>query len=163
MNIINLNSNLVIWSSKNKLTSDKVVLVKGQPYSWKVNTRNSEVSEITSSDTWKFYLGGLGVINFAPYPAALLAPNNSSTLERNSNGEITFKWDGSDPDDGDDLVYTLYVDAIDGKQTPAASQTDLSVKTLNVALDAGTTYYWRIKTFDGKNNSYSVVRSFKTK
>ena len=56
-----------------------------------------------------------------------------------------------------------YVDAIDGKQTPAASQTDLSVKTLNVALDAGTTYYWRIKTFDGKNNSYSVVRSFKTK
>ena len=163
LNIINLNSNLVIWSSKNKLTSDKVVLVKGQPYSWKVNTRNSEVSEITSSDTWKFYLGGLGVINFAPYPAALLAPNNSSTLERNSNGEITFKWDGSDPDDGDDLVYTLYVDAIDGKQTPAASQTDLSVKTLNVALDAGTTYYWRIKTFDGKNNSYSVVRSFKTK
>lgn len=163
LNIINLNSNLVIWSSKNKLTSDKVVLVKGQPYSWKVNTRNSEVSEITSSDTWKFYLGGLGVINFAPYPAALLAPNNSSTLERNSNGEITFKWDGSDPDDGDDLVYTLYVDAIDGKQTPSASQTDLSVKTLNVALDAGTTYYWRIKTFDGKNNSYSVVRSFKTK
>lgn len=163
LNIINLNSNLVIWSSKNKFTSDKVVLVKGQPYSWKVNTRNSEVSEITSSDTWKFYLGGLGVINFAPYPAALLAPNNSSTLERNSNGEITFKWDGSDPDDGDDLVYTLYVDAIDGKQTPAASQTDLSVKTLNVALDAGTTYYWRIKTFDGKNNSYSVVRSFKTK
>ena len=163
LNIINLNSNLVIWSSKNKLTSDKVVLVKGQPYSWKVNTRNSEVSEITSSDTWKFYLGGLGVINFAPYPAALLAPNNSSTLERNSNGEITFKWDGSDPDDGDDLVYTLYVDTIDGKQTPAASQTDLSVKTLNVALDAGTTYYWRIKTFDGKNNSYSVVRSFKTK
>ena len=163
LNIINLNSNLVIWSSKNKLTSDKVVLVKGQPYSWKVNTRNSEVSEITSSDTWKFYLGGLGVVNFAPYPAALLAPNNSSTLERNSNGEITFKWDGSDPDDGDDLVYTLYVDAIDGKQTPAASQTDLSVKTLNVALDAGITYYWRIKTFDGKNNSYSVVRSFKTK
>jgi hypothetical protein len=163
LNIINLNSNLVIWSSKNKLTSDKVVLVKGQPYSWKVNTRNSEVSEITSSDTWKFYLGGLGVINFAPYPAALLAPNNSSTLERNSNGEITFKWDGSDPDDGDDLVYTLYVDTIDGKQTPAASQTDLSVKTLNVALDAGSTYYWRIKTFDGKNNSYSVVRSFKTK
>jgi hypothetical protein len=162
LNIINLNSNLV-WSSKNKLTSDKVVLVKGQPYSWKVNTRNSEVSEITSSDTWKFYLGGLGVINFAPYPAALLAPNNSSTLERNSNGEITFKWDGSDPDDGDDLVYTFYVDTIDGKQTPAASQTDLSVKTLNVALDAGTTYYWRIKTFDGKNNSYSVVRSFKTK
>ena len=52
LNITNLNSNSVIWSSKNKLTSDKVILVKGQPYSWKVNTRNSEVSDITSSDTW---------------------------------------------------------------------------------------------------------------
>tara|TARA_B100001059_G_scaffold53701_1_gene48071 strand:- start:433 stop:1131 length:699 start_codon:yes stop_codon:yes gene_type:complete len=163
LNITNLNSNSVIWSSKNKLTSDKVILVKGQPYSWKVNTRNSEVSDITSSDTWKFYLGGLGVINYAPYPAALLAPNNSATVERNSNGEISFTWEGSDPDDGDDLVYTLYVDTIDGKQTPSTSLSDLSVKTLNVALDPGTTYYWRIKTFDGKNNSYSVVRSFKTK
>jgi hypothetical protein len=163
LNITNLNSNSVIWSSKNKLTSDKVILVKGQPYSWKVNTRNSEVSDITSSDTWKFYLGGLGVINFAPYPAALLSPNNSSTVERDSEGKITFSWDGSDPDDGDSLLYTLYIDTIDGKQSPSASHTNLSVKTLNVVLDAGKTYYWMVKTFDGKNNSYSVVRTFKTK
>ena len=80
-----------------------------------------------------------------------------------AEGKITFTWDGSDPDDGDTLVYTLYVDTIDGKQTPLASQTGLSVKTLDVALVEGSTYYWRVKTFDGKNNSYSVVRSFKTK
>jgi hypothetical protein len=158
-----MNSNSVIWNSKNKLTNDTVVLVKGQPYSWSVNTRNSEVSEITSSDTWKFYLGGLGVVNFAPYPATLKTPNNSSTVERDSEGKITFTWDGSDPDAEDTLTYTLYVDTIDGKQSPSASQTDLSVKTLDVELSSGSTYYWRVKTFDGKNNSYSVVRSFKTK
>jgi len=163
LKITNLNSNSIIWNSKNKLTSDTVVLVKGQPYSWSVNTRNSEVSDITSSDTWKFYLGGLGVVNFAPYPATLKSPNNSSTVERDADGKITFTWDGSDPDDGDTLVYSLYVDSIDGKQTPLASQTGLSVKTLNVALVGGTTYYWRVKTFDGKNNSYSIVRTFKTK
>lgn len=163
LKITNINSNSIIWNSKNKFTSDTVVLVKGQPYSWSVNTRNSEVSDITSSDTWKFYLGGLGVVNFAPYPATLKSPNNSSTVERDSEGKISFAWDGSDPDDGDTLLYTLYVDTVDGKQAPSASQTDLSVKTLDLELSSGSTYYWRVKTFDGKNNSYSVVRSFKTK
>ena len=163
LNITNLNNNNIVWSSKNESTTDKVILEKGQPYSWKVNTRNSDVSDITSSDTWKFYLGGLGSINFAPYPAALLSPNNSSTIDRNTNGEITFEWEGSDPDDTDNLVYTLYIDTVDGKQTPSTSLTDLTVETINVALDAGNTYYWRVKTSDGKNSSYSVVRSFKTK
>ena len=128
-----------------------------------MNTRNRDVSDITSSDTWKFYLGGLGSINFAPYPAALLSPNNSSTIDRNTNGEITFEWEGRDPDDADNLVYTLYIDKVDGKQTPSTSLTDLTVETINVALDAGNTYYWRVKTSDGKNSSFSVVRSFKTK
>ena len=105
----------------------------------------------------------MGSINFAPYPAALLSPNNSSTIDRNSNGEITFEWEGSDPDDADNLVYTLYIDTVDGKQTPSTSLTDLTVETIDVALDAANTYYWRVKTSDGKNSSYSVVRSFKTK
>ena len=74
---------------------------------------------------------------------------------------MTFTWDGSDPD-GDSLNYTLYVDATDGKQTPPTAQTDLTVKTLAVALDAATTYYWRVKTSDGTNSSYSIVYSFKT-
>ena len=103
------------------------------------------------------------MVNFAPYPASLKTPNNSSTVERDSEGKITFTWDGSDPDSEDTLTYTLYVDTIDGKQSPLASQTDLSVKTLDVELLPDSTYYWRVKTFDGKNNSYSVVRSFKTK
>ena len=68
LKITNLNSNSIIWNSKNKFTSDTVVLVKGQPYSWSVNTRNSEVSDITSSDTWKFYLGGLGAKLTTPSP-----------------------------------------------------------------------------------------------
>jgi hypothetical protein len=65
--------------------------------------------------------------------------------------------------DLNNLVYTLYIDTVDGKQTPSTSLTDLSIETINVALDAGNTYYWRVKTSDGKNSSYSVVRSFKTK
>ncbi|MBK56805.1 MAG: hypothetical protein CMC84_05885, partial [Flavobacteriaceae bacterium] len=72
-------------------------------------------------------------------------------------------WEGSDPDSGDTLAYTLYVDKTDGKQAPPTEQTGLSVKTLDVALDAATIYYWRVKTTDGTNSSYSIVYSFKTK
>ena len=61
------------------------------------------------------------------------------------------------------MGYTLYVDKTDGKQTPPSTQTGLSAKTLDVALDADTVYYWRVKTTDGTNSSYSIVYSFKTK
>ena len=76
--------------------------------------------------------------------------------------EPQFTWEGSDPDSGDTLTYTLYVDATDGKQTPPSAQTGISAKTLDVALEAATTYYWRVKTSDGTNSSYSIVYSFKT-
>ena len=32
----------------------------------------------------------------------------------------------------------------------------------DVELDASTTYYWRVKSSDGTNASYSIVYSFKT-
>jgi|TARA_B110000908_G_C10237871_1_gene444403 hypothetical protein len=163
LKITNLNSNKIVWESKNKTTTSTVVLDKGQPYSWSVNSRNSNVSDIVSSDTWKFYLGGLGVVNYAPFPATLKTPANSSTVSRDANGKITFTWEGNDPDVGDTLQYTFYVDKIDGKQTPSSDHTDLSAEKLEVTLDAASTYYWRVKTSDGKNNSYSLVRTFKTK
>jgi|TARA_B110000238_G_C16111725_1_gene433003 hypothetical protein len=163
LKITNLNSNKVVWKSKNDSTTTTVVLDKGQPYSWSVNSRNSNVSDIVSSDTWKFFLGGLGVVNYAPYPATLKKPANSSTVSRDANDKITFTWEGNDPDAGDALQYTLYVDKIDGKQTPKSENTNLSAKQLDVVLDAASTYYWRVKTSDGKNNSYSLIRTFKTK
>ena len=33
---------------------------------------------------------------------------------------------------------------------------------LDAELDAATTYYWRVKTSDGTNASYSIVYSPKT-
>ena len=163
LKITNLNSNKIVWNSKNTTVTSTAVLDKGQPYSWSVNSRNSNVSDIISSDTWKFFIGGLGVVNYAPYPATLKTPANSSTVSRDANGKISFRWEGNDPDVGDTLIYTLYVDKIDGKQTPNSDHTDLTTNELDVVLDGATTYYWRVKTSDGKNNSYSIVRTFKTK
>jgi hypothetical protein len=142
-------------------TSTKVTLDKGVPYSWVVTSKSTKSSVTTPSDTWKFYLEGTGFANYAPFPADLKAPSSGSTVKR-TDGKATFTWEGSDPDSGDTLAYTLYVDTTDGKQTPSSAQTDLSVLTLDVALDAATTYYWRVKSSDGTNSSYSTVYTFKT-
>ncbi|MDA0757431.1 MAG: hypothetical protein O3C01_02030 [Bacteroidetes bacterium] len=58
---------------------------------------------------------------------------------------------------GDTLKYILYVDMVDGKQTPVAALSNLTTKTASVALEPATTYYWRVKTSDSINSSYSIV------
>ena len=161
LKITDLNSNVATNKTGLTTTSTKVTLDKGVPYSWFVTSKSTKSSVTTPSDTWKFYLAGTGVANYAPFPADLKAPSSGSTLKR-TDGKVTFTWEGSDPDSGDTLTYTLYVDTTDGKQTPASAQTDLSVLTLDVALDAATTYYWRVKSSDGTNSSYSTVYTFKT-
>jgi hypothetical protein len=161
LKITDLNSSVATNKTGLTTTSTKVTLDKGVPYSWVVTSKSTKSSVTTPSDTWKFYLAGTGVANYAPFPADLKAPSSGSTVKR-TDGKVTFTWEGSDPDSGDTLTYTLYVDTTDGKQTPASAQTDLSVLTLDVALDAATTYYWRVKSSDGTNSSYSTIYTFKT-
>ena len=135
---------------------------KGQPYSWKVISKNTSTTQTGTSSSWKFYLAGQGIKNYAPFPADLKTPTSGSTISRSSDGKITFTWEGSDPDQNDELKYTLYVDKTDGKQSPASDLTNISAKTADVALDGETLYYWRVKTSDGTNSSFSIVYTFRT-
>ena len=162
LKITNLDNNSVTNKTGLTSTSTKVTLVKGLPYSWNITSRATGTQSTAVSDTWKFYLAGVGVANYAPFPADLKTPASGSTITRDGDGKVAFTWDGSDPDTGDTLKYTLYVDTTDGKQTPATALSNLTAKTASVALEAATTYYWRVKTSDGTNSSYSIVYSFKT-
>ena len=162
LKVTNLDTSVITNKTALTSTSTKVTLDKGVPYSWNITSKSTASTTSTASDTWKFYLAGTGIVNYAPFPADLKTPASGSTVTRDGDGKVTFTWDGSDPDTGDTLTYTLYVDTTDGKQTPPSAQTDLSVKTLAVALEAATTYYWRVKISDGTNASYSLVYPFKT-
>ena len=71
------------------------------------------------------------MVNYAPFPADLTAPASGSTITL-SEGKATFTWDGSDPDSGDTLSYTVYVDTVDGKQTPTSALSNLSSETVDV-------------------------------
>ena len=162
LQVTNLNTSAVVNKTGLTSTNSTVELDKGQPYIWKVISKNTSTTQTGTSSSWKFYLAGQGIKNYAPFPADLKAPASGSTVSRSSDGKVTFTWEGSDPDQGDELKYTLYVDKTDGKQSPANDLTNITEKTVDVALDAGTLYYWRVKTSDGTNSSFSMVYSFKT-
>ncbi len=162
LKITDLNSNSVTNKTALTTTTTKATLDKGVPYSWNITSKSTASSTNTASDTWKFYLAGTGIVNYAPFPADLKTPASGSTVTRDGDSKVAFTWDGSDPDTDDTLTYTLYVDTTDGKQTPATALSNLTEKTASVELAAATTYYWRVKTSDGVNSSYSIVYSFKT-
>ena len=159
--ITNLNTSVATNKNGISTTSTTATLNKGVPYSWRVTSKSTSSTTTTPSDLWKFYLAGDGVVNYAPFPAELKTPASGSTISL-TDGKATFSWEGTDPDSNDTLTYTLYVDTVDGKQTPSTSLSNLSDESVDVELEAATTYYWRVKTSDGTNASYSIVYSFKT-
>ena len=162
LKITNLNTNQI--TNKNGLTSTNttVALSKGAPYSWQITSKNSQTTQTASSSTWKFYLAGAsGETSYAPFPADLKSPNSGATVERDSDGKVKLTWEGSDPDTSSGLKYTVYLDKTDGKQDPSDDHKDLDASELTVAVDAESVYYWRVKTTDGTNVSYSYIYSFR--
>ena len=156
--ITNLNTSEVTTQTGITTTSTTTTLTRGIPYSWSITSKNKGATT-TVSDTWKFYLDGVGVTNYAPFPAAAISPLPGTTVTP-TNGKVTLTWDTSDVDGGS-LTHTLYFDTVDGKQTPLVANTNLIVKTKEVTVAANTIYYWRVATSDGTNTATSVVYSFK--
>ena len=163
LKITNLNTNEITNKTGLTSTNTTVALSKGAPYSWQITSKNTQTTQTASSNTWKFYLAGeTGVTSYAPFPADLKSPSSGATVERDTDGKVKLTWEGSDPDTSSGLKYTIYLDKTDGKQDPSDDHKDLNASELSVAVDADTVYYWRVKTTDGTNVSYSIVYSFRT-
>ncbi len=158
--ITDLKTNAVSKVEKIVGSSAKVILTKGTPYSWTLTSRTSKTEKTGTSETWNFYLAGTGATNYAPFPATIVAPLPGAKVSPQEN-KVTLKWKGSDPED-DKLTYTVYFDAIDGKQAPIPALSNLSASSVDVSVEAGKVYYWRVKSSDGSNASTTVVYQFKT-
>ena len=135
-------------------------LTKGFPYSWIVNSNNDESSLQGSSSTWKFFLSSEGITNYTPFPAELIYPQNEQFIESGLE-TIMLNWLGSDIDDND-LIYTVYIDTINGLQDPLDEYSAITNNQINFNIEPNKTYFWRIKTSDGENSSYSQVYNFHT-
>ena len=159
LQITNQETNQTQTESGITSTSKAVTLATDVSYSWKVVSKANDTSDTTSSDTWQFYLAGDGQENYAPFPATILSPTSGAAVD-SSNGLVALSWEGNDPDEGDSLTYTVYFDEIDGLQDPQTANTNITETSLEVEAESGTTYYWRVKTSDGKSSSFTLVYSF---
>ena len=159
LQITNQETNQTQTESGITSTSKAVTLATDVSYSWKVVSKANDTNDTTDSDTWQFYLAGDGQENYAPFPATILSPTSGAAVDAN-NGSITLSWEGNDPDEGDSLTYTVYFDEIDGLQDPQTANTNITETSLEVEVESGTTYYWRVKTSDGTSSSFTLVYSF---
>lgn len=132
-------------------------LLRGTPYSWYVVSKSNANTTTTSSDTWKFYVAGLGAVSYSPFPAALLSPSFGQIIS--STTSTTLTWTGSDVDN-DIAGYDVYLGTIASPPLLKSNVTDQSLSALN--LTANTTYYWKVITRDLQGNtSDSGVYQFK--
>ena len=149
------NATTNVTSNKTLLsTSTTAILNRGTVYSWRVTAHNIIPIKTATSGSRTFYLSAEAKVNNVPLAAVLKTPSSNSGL-------TSLTWEGSDSDVGDILSYTVYLDKVDGKQTPLSALTNLSSKTASETLDAGSTYFWRVKTTDqNKNSSFSLISTF---
>ena len=138
-------------------TSKAVILEDDQSYSWKVISKANNTSESGTSVVWQFYLAGDGQENHIPFAATILSPTAGTAVDATA-GNVELSWEGNDPDLDDTLSYTVYF----GENNPPIEiiSEEIQDTSVFVTVESGTTYYWRIKTSDGVNSSYTLVYSF---
>lgn len=137
-------------------TTQSENLLRGVPFAWYVISISNSNSTTSTSDTWKFYNAGLGVENYAPFPAELVAPIMGGLTNTNT----TLEWKGVDIDN-DIESYDVYL----GTTNPPTTLLESISSTSSSAsgLTANTVYYWKVITNDTHgNNSESPVFEFRT-
>ena len=134
--------NNVVENRTTSSTSIFITLQENQAYYWSITAFDNQGNEAMASPTLAFYTSGEGVSNYAPFTAALNAPEDSGTI---SAGAVSLSWTGADTDTGDVLSFDLYF----GEATnPPQIEMGLNTETFSVDTSAGITYYWRVDTVD---------------
>lgn len=130
--------------------SARLPLHKGALYSWQVATKNDDVEEVVLSEEWQFYNAGAQT-TYAPFPASINAPISGTSVNRNTNNQITLNWTGADIDN-DIMEYEVYLST---ENPPVDLLQTLSVSTsrLNVDVTPNTVHYWKVITRDREGNT----------
>ncbi len=156
---LNDNSNLMFESNSN---SQEVILKHGEPYAWKVTAEVPESSSSLTSKEWRFYLAGLGEVNYAPFPPELISPRPSAKVNLNSNDQVLLNWSCTDPD-SDIKGYKVYLDSTDGSNLIASFDETKNQVLIAVGATAETNYFWKVIAYDNQGNTASSgVYSFST-
>ncbi len=137
----------------------EITIDRAKAFQWHVISK-SEVSEETAqSEIWKFYNAGEGISNHVPFPADAIYPESETEVTA-SNSKITLQWSASDVDN-DIVNYEIFIDT---QNDPRESLGIISDTSIEVEVDSGTIYYWKVWTNDENGNrSRSTVFNFTVK
>lgn len=160
VSVIDLSSGESQTISNVLINEQEVVLIRSRVYEWSVTSVNQRSDTTSTSEVFQFYLEGEQTDNIAPTTPILLTPESGKTIDA---GEKLFSWESSSDADGDNLLYTLYLDTIDGKQEPPVEQRAIVANSILRLLEPGLQYYYRVEVSDGQIISSSETRSFRTR
>ncbi len=135
-------------SGKTANTSKIFNLNKGVHYFWRVKSIDGDQASSEYSSTWQFITEDDGSINYVPFNAELLLPEDGSMHNQTS---MALSWQAEDLD-GDSLTYDLYFGTdIDN---PELLEENLTEANHNVeSLTGNSTYYWYVVVKDTAGNS----------
>lgn len=137
--------------------SKSVTLEKGVLYYWRVKAIDIQGLGSDYSQIYQFYTEGEGITNHLPFSPEVVAPDLNTIV---SEASISLQWSCSDLDN-DPLSYDVYFDTVN---PPAIKvEENQSANSLNVSLNASTTYFWQIIAKDDKGGaSIGQIWSFTT-
>lgn len=154
--VTNLNTLSSMLANSNN-TEAEITIERGVPYEWFVTSRAQGTSETAVSGAFRFYNEGPGIENYAPFPAEAINPARGANIA--ATGTITLEWSASDVDD-DIVEYEVFFGTDADPQTSLGTTAESNFP--DVAIAAGTTYYWRVVTTDSQGNtSTSEVFEFR--
>ena len=148
LTIKNLENGAVITQTTST-TELAVTLTRNMPYSWFVTAKSSKIATTAVSETWKFYNVGEAASVFAPFPADLTFPKMAQRITPTA-GKLALTWTGSDVDNYI-LNYDIYLGTTTTPALIKAAQIGLTLS--DVAVNASTTYYWKVITRDNRGNT----------
>lgn len=155
INLKNLSNNSTTKTNTNT-NEATITILRGTPYEWFVVSKANGTNKTASSGTWKFYNQGIGIENYAPFPAEVISPKRGETIASTTN--VSLKWSGSDVDD-DISDYEVFFGTDTNPSTSLGTTTNT---TLDATVSSGTTYYWKVVTKDSQDNtSDSEIFEFK--
>ena len=145
LNIKNLETSMS--SSLNTISNEFAVpILRGAPYSWSVISKSNGNSQTAESEVWKFYNAGLPQESHPPFPAEAINPAMGSNTV---SGTITLEWHGADVDN-DIASYDILLDTVNPPITLVGNP---STNSMNVDVDSGNIYYWKVITTDVVGNA----------
>lgn len=146
-------------SSTNQTT---IALTKAEPYGWIVRSIGEVGSTPAESEQWKFYLAGDAVVNYAPFPADLIAPRSGANVTPDINNLVALNWRVSDVDNDLERIE-VYLDQVDATTLNTAIDFEAEDTTIEVEVQNNTTYFWKVIAIDSNGNqSNSGVYAFRT-